>query len=230
MIKKKSSMVVLVILVAFMATALLFSGLIRAGSDTPPCDPPCPTMHTLDEIYHKVEHLSSYLVPKTDQTESYETGDDGDLRKGVTWPTPRFTDNGDGTVTDNLTGLIWLKNANCDGVKIWADALTYFNTLASGVCGLSDSSVAGDWRMPNLFELESLRDMAYSTPCISNAVGTDKWTTGDPFTGVQSTYYWSSTTREISTTNAWRVAMSYGFVIDGNKTLYNYVWPVRDGN
>jgi hypothetical protein len=32
---------------------------------------------------------------------------------GVAWPNPRFTDNSDGTVTDNLTGLIWLKNANC---------------------------------------------------------------------------------------------------------------------
>jgi hypothetical protein len=47
-------------------------------------------------------------VPKTWQTTSYGTGDDGDLRKGVAWPDPRWTDNGDGTVTDHLTGLIWL--------------------------------------------------------------------------------------------------------------------------
>ena len=33
------------------------------------------------------------------------------IQVGVPWPNPRFTDNGDGTVTDNLTGLIWLKNA-----------------------------------------------------------------------------------------------------------------------
>ena len=38
-------------------------------------------------------------VPKTGQTISYAAGDDGALQKGVTWPVPRFTDNGDGTVT-----------------------------------------------------------------------------------------------------------------------------------
>ncbi len=43
-------------------------------------------------------------VVKTGQTTSYRTGDDGDLEKGVAWPDTRFTDNGNGTVTDNLTG------------------------------------------------------------------------------------------------------------------------------
>ena len=52
------------------------------------------------------------LVPQTGQTDYYAAGDDGALQKGVPWPTPRFTDNGNGTVTDNLTHLIWLKNAN----------------------------------------------------------------------------------------------------------------------
>ena len=69
------------------------------------CDPPAP-------------------VPKTGQTISYEPGDDGYYQKGVAWPNPRFTDNGDGTVTDNLTGLIWLKNANCFGTRTWATALS----------------------------------------------------------------------------------------------------------
>ena len=55
------------------------------------------------------------LCHKTGQTVSYALGDDGDLQKGVMWPVPRFTDNGSGTVTDNLTGLIWLKDANCFG-------------------------------------------------------------------------------------------------------------------
>ncbi|MCW9078616.1 MAG: hypothetical protein OQK74_05525, partial [Gammaproteobacteria bacterium] len=42
-------------------------------------------------------------VAKTGQTSSWAPGDDGDLEKGVAWPSPRFTDNLDGTVTDNLT-------------------------------------------------------------------------------------------------------------------------------
>ena len=53
-------------------------------------------------------------VAKTGQTTSYATGDDGDFEKGVAWPSPRFTDNDDGTVCDHLTGLMWAKNANLD--------------------------------------------------------------------------------------------------------------------
>jgi hypothetical protein len=49
-------------------------------------------------------------VPKTGQTESFATGDDGDLQMCVSWPTPWFIDNGDETVTDKLTGLIWTQN------------------------------------------------------------------------------------------------------------------------
>jgi len=104
-------------------------------------------------------------VEKTGQTPTVpenpaQTGSDGDLQKGVTWPNPRFTDNTDGTVTDNLTGLIWLKDANCDESKNWANALTWCNSLASGACGLTDNSVAGDWRLPNVKELHSLIDLS----------------------------------------------------------------------
>ena len=72
------------------------------------------------------------LVPKTGQTECWDedgnvidcegTGQDGDLQKGRPWPNPRFTDNNDGTVTDTLTGLVWLKNASCGGQKTWINA------------------------------------------------------------------------------------------------------------
>ena len=71
------------------------------------------------------------------------------------FPTPRFSDKGDGTVKDNLTNLIWLKNANCFGGQTWANALTAANNLhdtgtpsTMDDCGLSDGSLAGDWRSP----------------------------------------------------------------------------------
>ena len=85
-------------------------------------------------------------------------GQDGDLTAGVAWPNPRFTDNTDGTVTDNLTGLIWLQDAHCMAISpaIWTTALTNANTLATGACGLTDSSMAGDWRLPSVNELQSL--------------------------------------------------------------------------
>ncbi|MGC2063762.1 MAG: DUF1566 domain-containing protein, partial [Thermodesulfovibrionales bacterium] len=57
------------------------------------------------------------------------TGQDADLKPGVPWPNPRFTNNGNGTVTDNLTGLIWLKNASCFGQQAWDIALVSSNTL-----------------------------------------------------------------------------------------------------
>lgn len=56
---------------------------------------------------------------------------------------PTFQNNGDGTVTDTRTGLIWLRNADCDGIKIWVNAGTWAAGLANGNCELSDGSTAG---------------------------------------------------------------------------------------
>jgi len=85
--------------------------------------------------------LAPAPLAKTGQTVSIAPGDDGALQKGVAWPNPRFTDNANGTVTDNLTGLVWLKNANCLQVmRGWSTALSDANNLANGACGLSDGS------------------------------------------------------------------------------------------
>jgi hypothetical protein len=94
-------------------------------------------------------------VPQTGQTHCWDitwspttcdgTGEDGDYQAGVDWPAPRFTNRGNGTVRDNLTGLFWLQDSGCGGNNHpWWDALTFANTLASGMCGLTDGSVAGD--------------------------------------------------------------------------------------
>ena len=68
----------------------------------------------------------------------------------------RFKDNGDGTVTDTRTGLIWLKNANLCDIKPWDDAVAYCSSLASGQAGLTDGSKAGQWRLPSIQELEGI--------------------------------------------------------------------------
>ena len=154
------------------------------------------------------------------------TGQDGEYQLGAT-ASPRFTDNGDGTITDNLTGLIWLQNANCaatlGGVNktttlVWADALTWSNNMASGSCGLTDGSVAGDWRLPNITELESLVDLQNSSPSLP---------TGHPFTSVVSSGYLSSTTRVGFPSNVWNVFFGTGLTSDLGKTSDRYVWPVR---
>lgn len=184
-------------------------------------------------------------VEKTGQTTSYAAGDDGDLRKGVEWISPRFTDNGDGTVTDNMTGLIWLKDANCinsnypgfdndvtvgDGNVTWQHALDFVAGINAGTysnCGGSHT----DWRLPNLNELQSLRNMEYRDPCVSNTAGTAKWTEGNVFSGVQSYYYWSSTTLADHTLlSAWAADCGHGNINGRQKIDDAYVWPVRGGN
>ena len=89
---------------------------------------------------------------------SYVAGDDGSLQAGVPLTYPRWIDNGNGTLTDTMTGLHWLKKTDCIH-QPWAAAIAEVNSLASGQCGLTDGSVAGDWRMPNRNELQSLSDM-----------------------------------------------------------------------
>jgi hypothetical protein len=159
------------------------------------------------------------------------TGQDGDLQPGTAWPTPRFADNGDGTVTDKLTGLVWLKNANCyDRTMSWNEALFSVNSLSNGQCGLSDGSTAGTWRVPNRKELLSLMNFAYYSPSLSNLVGTGKWSQGDPFDNVVLSRYWSSSTNANITNDAWEADMIDGVLNYGwFKTHGYYVWPVRSG-
>ena len=100
-------------------------------------------MYTLEDIYNRL-NAGTAGVPKTGQTVEYNDGDDAAWEKegvGVAWPNPRFTDNLNGTVTDILTGLTWLKNASC-GTGLWAAALSFCNALEHGQCGLLDDSSA----------------------------------------------------------------------------------------
>ena len=87
------------------------------------------------------------------------TGQDGDIMAGAAWPSPRFSPRDDGTVLDNLTGLIWLKNPSCFPAQSWTDAMGAVATLAAGQCGLNDGSKASDWHLPNIVELQSLTNL-----------------------------------------------------------------------
>jgi len=185
-----------------------------------------------------------YAVPQTGQTTCYSTagteidcagtGQDGEYKYGTPWPAPRFTDNLDGTVTDNFTGLIWLKIANCGGTKTWTDALAFANSLYDdgngGNCGLSDDSLAGDWRLPNVRELHSLITFGFWDPALPDTTGDSQWTEGNSFFGVESNYYWSSTTFVRWMDDAWIVSLWYGNADHDDKVSDHFVWPVRDGN
>lgn len=180
-------------------------------------------------------------LPKSGQTTCYSgegtvmvcdgTGQDGATLKGIAIPTPRFTKHNNGTVTDNLTGLVWLANANCATLspKSWTAAQTAVAALHAGDCGLSDGSVAGDWRLPNSRELLSLTHSEYHSPALSNSAGTAKWSEGNPFSGVQSNGYWSSTSYAFYPTLAWYVYLLDGYLSYTSKPYSLYVWPVRGG-
>ncbi|MCP4700635.1 MAG: DUF1566 domain-containing protein, partial [Gammaproteobacteria bacterium] len=161
---------------------------------------------------------STATVHKTGLTTCYDpatnavvscagTGQDGAYATttGASVPT-RFNNNGDGTVTDNLTGLIWLADAN---------------GLADGTCSLSDGSSAGGWRLPNTRELYSLIDVSNINPALP---------AGHPFSGVQAAFHWTSTTNAGGSSVAWYVGFHVGRVGYGNKAANSfYVWPVRGG-
>jgi len=165
-------------------------------------------------------------LPETGQTTCYDTagaiivctgtGQDGDLKAGVAWPAPRFVVGTDvttkGCVTDNLTGLMWVRTPSAISVT-WIAALTSANGLT--LCGFSD------WRLPNVNELESLVN--------SEVADQATFLNDQGFSGVPVGYYWSSSGYAGSSAIAWVVSMSGGDVNAFNKSFNNYVWPVRAG-
>lgn len=134
----------------------------------------------------------------------------------------RWCDNGDGTITDITTGLVWLKNANCFGSKKWGDAAgddshTVSGRLSDPDCSLSDGSTTGDWRLPTIEELSGL------------ANGTDavRSSSQRAFTGVQSADYCSSGTHYYAHSAARLVDLSDGSAASNTKTTPCGVLPVR---
>ncbi len=111
-------------------------------------------------------------------------------------------DNGDGTVTDNGTGLMWQK-ATAGPMK-WEAAMSYSSSLSLG--GHSD------WWLPSSDELVKL----YHSPCKS-------------IIDVLSANYWSSTTHASYTFLAWLVNFDDGDVYDDGKSSSYHVRAVRAG-
>jgi len=162
---------------------------------------------------------------------AFHTGDDGSLQTGVPLIYPRFIDNGNGTVTDSVTGLIWLKQANCIQ-QSWDAALAAVQSLASGQCGLTDGSAAGSWRMPNRNEMQSLADRNQNNE--ADYFDTTFFNSDNSvyqaavFTSFVSTqYYWTSTTDAADTSEAWAVfSCDYG-VYGTPKSDTGYTLAVR---
>ncbi len=116
----------------------------------------------------------------------------------------RFVDNGNGTVTDTVTGLMWTKDANMFGTLNWDDAMSS--------CSSFSISGIGGWRLPSKDELVDLYRAIRG---------------GHPFTGVQSYSYWSSTISYLD--HPYHVHMQYGLTSFSNPNLPIHVWCVRAG-
>jgi uncharacterized delta-60 repeat protein len=181
------------------------------------------------------------VVPRTGQTSCYNTdgtvfsctgtSQDGETQKGMPWPVNRFTDNGDQTITDKLTGLAWAKDGGTPNVGIsplcsggvlnWQGALDYVKCLnitdiGAGYLGHTD------WRLPNINELASLVN---AEPAI-----TGNWLNTQGYANVQPAGYWSSTTAvPVNLGYAWGIDMSAGVLGTIDKTVTFYAWPVRTG-
>ncbi len=167
----------------------------------------------------------------------------------------RYVDCLNGTVTDTVTGLIWLQNANCFGPQNWATA----NDLAAGLdakqCGFSDDSTPGDWRLPTKEEWEAtIIGQAVVLDCFSPPpvlTGTRGIITGSNLTGCYADepvpvfsaatvqrFYWSSTAFEADPGAAHLADLDFAFIgvlekicsgAIGQDCPPPFVWPVRGG-
>lgn len=165
--------------------------------------------------------------------------------------TYRYIDQGDGTVLDCETELVWLRNAKCltlgpngNGTANWTEAQAAVAGLASGKCGLTDGSQANDWRQPTIHELcsagpiaqicpaanapDSLVDSSVSGfPKVANARGDAAWSEGDAFSGLLGGFYWSAT--QGAAGGAWYAFLGDGTVGHDDGTNDFRIFPVREG-
>jgi len=159
--------------------------------------------------------LIPHGLPKTGQTGCWDTdgnvqddclgggqvdgGQDGYYKKGVA---PAYTDNEDGTITDNATGLMWkkcsegLNGADCDSGSITTETWR----LALADCETDTIASYTDWRLPNIKELFSIIDFQNSDPVVNETF----------FPNTSSFPYWSSTSYSGFGSAVWTLDFSGG--------------------
>lgn len=176
-------------------------------------------------------------VPQTGQTFDHGPGSDGVLRPGI----GRFlTANGDGTVTDDTTGLMWQLHDDADHAPrlySWSAENDDMNgTLVTGL--LEDlnegEGFAGhnDWRIPSILELFSIVNYDRKQPSVSPefhadceescALGSCACTAID--------CYWSSSTYQFAPSQAWTVNFNAGEAQGSGKTTFCFARAVRDAS
>lgn len=149
----------------------------------------------------------------------------------------RYVDCGNGTVTDTVTGLVWLKDANC-GYAAYANANAFAAALQNGSCGLTDNSSPGDWRLPTKEEWQATVARAVALGCtgangpaLTDTAGTGCFSAGSqPFINVASNpYYWTSSADEINPAQGFEMYLTLGVEGSFPKTYSASPWAVRGG-
>ncbi len=172
---------------------------------------------------------SVQTLPRTGQISTYDqtgklidfqgSGQDGEFQRGVVWPEPRFIVNGDGTVSDSLTGLMWLKDGNCFGDLPWPTALQMVvdfnknNALCHGF-----KTDYQDWFLPDINQLATLFDAQVG-------VTSDYLRLGG-FTSLQRGIYWSATAY-LNRLNAWGANFTNGSIASHNKLERHFLLIAR---
>jgi hypothetical protein len=190
-------------------------------------------------------------VPETGQTSCWDpldtqapinpincagTGQDGEIRAG--YPV-QFIDNGDGTITDTHTTLMWEKlSDDGDPLHDYDNASYQWYGAFQKLEQINDAAFAGhtDWRVPNIRELQTLLDYSSTNPGGAPspfAIFHSGCTPGCTIltcSCTRSSSYWSSTTSQPNPANAWYLSFQNGQSLNTTKTVYNYVRAVRGGH
>jgi hypothetical protein len=159
------------------------------------------------------------------------TGQDGDIQAGGALS---YVDNGDGTITDLNTQLMWEKKSWDGSIHDWNNFYVWVDGFSTVVGGLNAGGFAGhtDWRLPNVRELQSIVNYQNSGPAVSAAFNTN-CTSGCTVLTCSCTRsypYWSSTPYQIHPHIAWSVDFNDGSVDFNLKSYYgHYVRAVRGG-
>jgi hypothetical protein len=144
-------------------------------------------------------------------------------------PALSYTDNGDGTFTDNNTQLVWEKKDNVDGsvhnvlnTYPWSSSGTaadggLFTTFLATLNTVPCFAGHCDWRIPNIKELQSIVDYSEVEPATSVPGAT------------AASLYWSSTSFAGGPVDVWFVEFFYGFVSIGSKSGGSQARAVRGG-
>jgi hypothetical protein len=159
------------------------------------------------------------------------TGHDGDVQAGATLA---YVDNGDGTITDLNTGLMWEKLSDNSSIHDKDTLYTWDNAFAVKVATLNSGSFAGhtDWRVPNRKELESILNLQNVHPSVSPVFnsGCAPGCTVLTCSCTLSSLYWSSSTYAGTPQLAWGGNFSDGYVFTDLKGNAYYVRAVRGGS